>query len=146
MGLKDGKALRVAVQTTEKVPVNYVLEVKNPGGHSSLPAKDNAIYRLAEGLVRLAKFEFPVQLNETTRAWLERAGALEELQVAADMKSTRRGGPTRVLSSGCRASPSTTRNCARPASRPCSKAATRSMLCRRPPARQSIAACCRVSR
>jgi acetylornithine deacetylase/succinyl-diaminopimelate desuccinylase-like protein len=93
VGLKDGKPLRVAVQTTEKVPVNYVLEVRNPGGHSSLPAKDNAIYRLAEGLVRLGKFEFPVQLNETTRAWLERAGTLEEPQVAADMKSIASGHP-----------------------------------------------------
>jgi acetylornithine deacetylase/succinyl-diaminopimelate desuccinylase-like protein len=93
VGLKDGKPLRVGVQTSEKVPANYVLEVKNPGGHSSLPAKDNAIYRLAEGLVRLGKFEFPVQLNETTRAWLERAGALEEPQVAADMKSIASGRP-----------------------------------------------------
>jgi acetylornithine deacetylase/succinyl-diaminopimelate desuccinylase-like protein len=93
VGLKDGKPLRVGVQTTEKVPANYVLEVKNPGGHSSLPAKDNAIYRLAEGLVRLGKFEFPVQLNETTRAWLERAGVLEEPQVAADMKSIASGRP-----------------------------------------------------
>jgi acetylornithine deacetylase/succinyl-diaminopimelate desuccinylase-like protein len=91
VGLKDGKPLRVGVQTTEKVPANYVLEVKNPGGHSSLPAKDNAIYRLAEGLVRLWKFDFPIQLNETTRAWLERAGALEEPQVAADMKSIASG-------------------------------------------------------
>ena len=93
VGLKDGKPLRVAVQTTEKVPVNYVLEVKNPGGHSSLPAKGNAIYRLAEGLVRLSKFDFPVQLNETTRAWLERAGALEEPQVASDMRSIASGRP-----------------------------------------------------
>jgi acetylornithine deacetylase/succinyl-diaminopimelate desuccinylase-like protein len=93
VGLKDGKPLRVGVQTSEKVPVNYVLEVKNPGGHSAVPAKDNAIYRLAEGLVRLAKFEFPVRLNDTTRAWLERAGALEEPQVAADMKSIATGRP-----------------------------------------------------
>jgi acetylornithine deacetylase/succinyl-diaminopimelate desuccinylase-like protein len=93
VGLKDGKPLRVAIQTNEKVPVNYVLEVKNRGGHSSLPAKDNAIYRLAEGLVRLSKFDFPVQLNETTRAWLERAGALEEAQVALDMRSIASGRP-----------------------------------------------------
>lgn len=93
VGLKDGKPLRVAVQTSEKVPANYVLEVKNAGGHSSLPAKDNAIYRLAEGLVRLSKFDFPVQLNETARAWLEGAGALEEPQVAADMKSIASGPP-----------------------------------------------------
>ena len=42
VGLKDGKPLRVGVQTSEKVPVNFLLEAKNPGGHSSLPTRDNA--------------------------------------------------------------------------------------------------------
>jgi len=87
VGLKDGKPLRVGLQTSEKIPVNFLLEAKNPGGHSSLPTRDNAIYRLAAGLVRLSRFDFPVQLNETTRAWLERAAPLEEAQVAADMKA-----------------------------------------------------------
>src|SRR5437867_1009508 len=50
VGLKNGKPLRHGLQTAEKVPVNYRLEVKNAGGHSSLPVKDNAIYRLSEGL------------------------------------------------------------------------------------------------
>src|SRR5204862_6632981 len=53
-GMRDGKALRVGIQTSEKVYVSYRLEVKNPGGHSSVPSKDNAIYRLADGLARLA--------------------------------------------------------------------------------------------
>ena len=93
VGLKNGKPLRNGVQTSEKVPVNYRLEVKNAGGHSSLPSKDNAIYRLAEGLARLSKFDFPVKLNETTRAWLERASKLEEAQVAADMMSVASAQP-----------------------------------------------------
>src|SRR5258706_5436863 len=58
-GLKNGKALRNSVQTSEKVPVNYTLEVTNSGGHSSLPRKDNAIYRLADGLRRLSSYDFP---------------------------------------------------------------------------------------
>ena len=93
VGTKKGKALRNSLQTSEKVPVNYRLEVKNPGGHSSLPTRDNAIYRLAEGLARLAKFEFPVTLNETTRAWLERAAPLEEAQVGADMRAVASARP-----------------------------------------------------
>jgi acetylornithine deacetylase/succinyl-diaminopimelate desuccinylase-like protein len=92
VGLKDGKPSRIAVQTSEKVPANFLLEVKNPGGHSSLPARDNAIYRLAAGLVRLSQFDFPVQLNETTRAWLERAAAFEEAAVAKDMRAVANGG------------------------------------------------------
>jgi len=91
VGLKGGKALRVGVQTSEKVPVNFLLEAKNPGGHSSLPTRENAIYRLAAGLVRLGKFEFPVQLNETTRAWLERAAPLEDAQTASDMRAVAAG-------------------------------------------------------
>jgi acetylornithine deacetylase/succinyl-diaminopimelate desuccinylase-like protein len=57
--------------------------VKDPGGHSALPRRDNPIYRLAQGLERLAKFDFPVSLNAVTRAYLERAVATEDANVAA---------------------------------------------------------------
>src|SRR5438067_8228725 len=69
VGLKNGKPIRNGVQTSEKNYVDYALEVKNAGGHSSVPRKDNAIYRLAEGLARLGKYDFPIKLNDTTRAW-----------------------------------------------------------------------------
>ena len=59
----------------------------NSGGHSSLPRKDNAIYRLADGLSRLAKFDFPLHLNDTTRGFFERSAQLESGQLAADMKA-----------------------------------------------------------
>ena len=87
VGLKNGKPLRNTLQTSEKVSFSYRLEVKNRGGHSALPSKDNAIYHLAEGLARLAQFDFPVKLNETTRAFLERSAALEEAQMGADMRA-----------------------------------------------------------
>jgi acetylornithine deacetylase/succinyl-diaminopimelate desuccinylase-like protein len=91
VGLKNGKALRNNIQTSEKVPVNYSLEVDNSGGHSSLPRKDNAIYQLAEGLGRLSRYDFPVKLNETTRAWLERAAAQEDPRLGAAMNSVASG-------------------------------------------------------
>lgn len=91
VGVKNGKPLRNGLQTSEKVPANYRLEVKNPGGHSSLPRRDNAIYRLAEGLARLAKYEFPVKLNETTRLWFERSAGTEAPQTAADMRALASG-------------------------------------------------------
>lgn len=84
---KGGKPYMNRIQTSEKVSVTYRLEVKNPGGHSSLPARDNAIYHLADALGRLAKFDFPVKLNETTRAYFERMSTLEQGQLAADMKA-----------------------------------------------------------
>ena len=85
--VEKGKRLRYNVQTSEKSSLTYRLEVKNPGGHSSQPVRDNAIYHLAEGLARLARFEFPVKLNETTRTFLERMSARETGQVAVDMKA-----------------------------------------------------------
>jgi acetylornithine deacetylase/succinyl-diaminopimelate desuccinylase-like protein len=87
VGLKDGKPIRNSVQTSEKVSLSYQLEVKNKGGHSSVPSRDNAIYRLAEGLVRLSKFSFPLKLNETTRAYFERTAQFEGEQTAADMRT-----------------------------------------------------------
>ena len=83
VNLKDGKAVRVNIQTSEKVPVTFQLEVTNTGGHSSVPRKDNAIYRLAEGLVRLSKFEFPLHLNDTTRAWFSRTAQFESEPTAS---------------------------------------------------------------
>ena len=94
VGTRKDKVLRNSLQTSEKVYVNFRLEVKNSGGHSSVPSKDNAIYHLAEGLSRLAKFEFPLTLNETTRAWLLKAGPLEDVQTAADMKSVASAVPS----------------------------------------------------
>ena len=87
IGLKDGKPLRASVQTSEKVYQSYLLEVKNRGGHSSLPDKDNAIYRLADGLARLARFDFPLKLNETTRAFFQRSAAFDDAATAADMRA-----------------------------------------------------------
>jgi acetylornithine deacetylase/succinyl-diaminopimelate desuccinylase-like protein len=87
VGLKNGKPIRNSVQTSEKVSLTYTLEVKNRGGHSSVPRRDNAIYRLAEGLTRLSKFSFPFKLNETTRAYFERTAELESDQTAADIRS-----------------------------------------------------------
>jgi acetylornithine deacetylase/succinyl-diaminopimelate desuccinylase-like protein len=70
--IEKGQRVRYTVQTSEKASVTFRLEVTDRGGHSSQPTRENAIYRLAEGLTRLARFEFPIKLNETTRAFLER--------------------------------------------------------------------------
>jgi acetylornithine deacetylase/succinyl-diaminopimelate desuccinylase-like protein len=86
--IKDGKRIARTVQSSEKVYIDFQLEVRSAGGHSSLPTRDNAIYRLAEGLSRLAKFDFPVGLNETTKAYFSRMAAIEKNPaMAADMKA-----------------------------------------------------------
>ncbi len=63
-----GKHASNYVQTAEKVYQSYTLEVTNPGGHSSRPRADNAIYQLAHALTRIEAHQFPFSLNETTRA------------------------------------------------------------------------------
>src|SRR6267154_1180693 len=87
VGLKNGKPIRNGVQTSEKVTLFYRLEALNKGGHSSVPSPDNAIYHLAEGLAKLAKFSFPLNLNTTTRLYFERAAELETPQTAADIRA-----------------------------------------------------------
>ncbi len=82
-----GKKIYGAVQASEKVYVDFQFEVKNPGGHSSRPTPDNAIYHLSEGLARLAKFNFPAELNEITRSMLEKSADIEGGPHAADMKA-----------------------------------------------------------
>jgi acetylornithine deacetylase/succinyl-diaminopimelate desuccinylase-like protein len=88
-----GKKIYGAVQASEKVYVDFQFEVKNPGGHSSRPTRDNAIYHLAEGLARLAKFSFPPQLNEITRSMLEKSAAIEGGPLAAEMKAAAKAPP-----------------------------------------------------
>jgi acetylornithine deacetylase/succinyl-diaminopimelate desuccinylase-like protein len=84
---KKGKRLLLGMQTSEKNYVDFRLEVKSNGGHSSRPVKDNAIYHLSQGLARLADFDFPVSLNETTRGYFERTAALESPATAADFRA-----------------------------------------------------------
>ncbi len=86
--MRKGKYLTNEVQASEKVYQDFRLEVKNAGGHSSLPVKDNAIYHLAAALARLQVHEFPVALNEVTRSYFERSAAVEsDPKVAADMRA-----------------------------------------------------------
>ncbi len=65
----QGKPVSLSFQAGEKVYQDFVLETRNPGGHSSRPRPDNAIYDLANGLAALGKSDFPVQLSDTTRAY-----------------------------------------------------------------------------
>lgn len=84
---KEGKPVRHGIQAGEKIYQSFQLEVTNPGGHSSAPFKDNAIYHLADGLSRLGQFSFPFKLSPVTRAFYERMSKVEKGQVAEDMKA-----------------------------------------------------------
>ena len=84
---RNGRPVLHRVGASEKVYIDFRLEVTDPGGHSSQPRKDNPIYHLSEGLARLGKFDFPVQLNEVTRAYFQRMAEVEGGPVGADMRA-----------------------------------------------------------
>ena len=80
--IKKGKKLLNELQFAEKGFLSFELEVKNRGGHSSLPEKENAIYRLARGLTRLSEFNFPVMLDAGTRTFFEAVAVRQPPDVA----------------------------------------------------------------
>lgn len=85
--LRNGKPFLNSVQAAEKVPVNFTLTAVNRGGHSSVPRPDNAIYELAQGLVKLENFKFPVQLNDVSSAFFKGTAALEAPATANAMRA-----------------------------------------------------------
>jgi acetylornithine deacetylase/succinyl-diaminopimelate desuccinylase-like protein len=85
--LADGdRPVVMTLQAAEKVYQTFRLEVTNPGGHSSIPRKDNAIYQLAAALARVESFTFPVRLTEVSRMFFARRAAVETDARAADMR------------------------------------------------------------
>jgi acetylornithine deacetylase/succinyl-diaminopimelate desuccinylase-like protein len=91
--IKAGRRIANTVQASEKVYQSFRLEVKNPGGHSSLPVPENAIYRLAEGLVRFSRYRFPVRLNDVTRLFFERSAATVPEPEGSDRRAVARNPP-----------------------------------------------------
>ena len=89
----NGKRLMRPVQASEKVYVTFGLTVHNPGGHSSLPTKDNAIYRLAAALGHVGAYEFPARLTEVTRNYFQMMASLEHGPLAPDMAAVARPAP-----------------------------------------------------
>ncbi|HEU5335780.1 MAG TPA: M20/M25/M40 family metallo-hydrolase [Terriglobales bacterium] len=83
----NGKPLFISMDGSEKLYGDYQLKATNPGGHSSLPEPDNAIYHVTDALARLQKFQFPFELNAVTRGYFERMATIEHGQRAADMKA-----------------------------------------------------------
>jgi acetylornithine deacetylase/succinyl-diaminopimelate desuccinylase-like protein len=91
--IQGGQRLGYGVQTSEKTYVTYQMETTSPGGHSSRPEPDNAIYRLAEGLVRLEKLEFPLHMNDTTRGYFKAQASRQTGQLRDDMLAVSRPDP-----------------------------------------------------
>jgi acetylornithine deacetylase/succinyl-diaminopimelate desuccinylase-like protein len=88
-----GKPVSLGVEATEKLYADFRLTVTNPGGHSSLPTKDNAIYHLAAALGKLQAYKFPMELNSVTRGYFQAMAKLETGQKAADLRAVLKTPP-----------------------------------------------------
>ncbi|MGH9675358.1 MAG: M20/M25/M40 family metallo-hydrolase, partial [Bryobacteraceae bacterium] len=80
---RDGRISRMTVGTTEKVPARARLLVRGTAGHGSVPLADNAIARLAQAVTRVAAWQTPMRLNDTTRAYFERLATISTPEQAA---------------------------------------------------------------
>jgi acetylornithine deacetylase/succinyl-diaminopimelate desuccinylase-like protein len=87
-GRLDEKGHRDALsfEGAEKFPQDFLVETTNPGGHSSQPVPDNALYEMGAALVKLSQYEFPVQFNDTTRAYFSRMAGIVGGETGAAMK------------------------------------------------------------
>jgi acetylornithine deacetylase/succinyl-diaminopimelate desuccinylase-like protein len=103
--MQHGRRLRNPVQTSEKIYATYRMEVTGPGGHSSLPGRDNTIYTLARGLDRLSRFAFPVRLTETTRGFFSRLARQEGGEVGHDLAAVAGATPDSAAAERLSATP-----------------------------------------
>ncbi|MGD0732582.1 MAG: M20/M25/M40 family metallo-hydrolase [Terracidiphilus sp.] len=85
--LDHGRAVVADVEATEKVYSDFQVTAVNPGGHSSRPRPDNAIYELTTALNKLAAYTFPFEMNEVTRTYFANLAKQETGQSAADMRA-----------------------------------------------------------
>jgi acetylornithine deacetylase/succinyl-diaminopimelate desuccinylase-like protein len=81
----NGKRLDFSVETVQKTYMTFRMETSNRGGHSSEPRPDNAIYQLADGLVKLSQYQFPYKTNATTRAYFQTIAATASGQKRSDL-------------------------------------------------------------
>ncbi len=72
----NGKLLVQTVQVGEKAYQDFTLTVTNPGGHSSAPIRDNAIYAMSDAVLKVRDYTFPLQFNDTTRTFFTKAAPL----------------------------------------------------------------------
>jgi acetylornithine deacetylase/succinyl-diaminopimelate desuccinylase-like protein len=89
---ETGKPIALNIEAGEKFPQDYRLEVTNAGGHSSRPSKDNAIYHLAGGLVRISQYDFPLEYTDATKTFLAKMGPLVGGDMGAAMTALARDG------------------------------------------------------
>jgi acetylornithine deacetylase/succinyl-diaminopimelate desuccinylase-like protein len=88
-----GQRVLAGLQASEKVYADFQFEATNPGGHSSIPGPENAIYELAAALSRLERFSFPVHINDITRTYFLQSASLTTGPLSADLREAAQQPP-----------------------------------------------------
>lgn len=91
--LEGDRRIYLGIQAGEKVYQDFTVTVTNPGGHSSRPVKDNAIYHLAGGLSRLGAYDFPIHINQATRLHFEKMNGIVGGELGQAMKAAAGNNP-----------------------------------------------------
>ena len=84
---QGGKVMVQTLQVGEKAYQDFTLTATNPGGHSSQPVRDNAIYDLSAALLKVGAYEFPVEFNDVTRAFFTKSGKQRGGEVGQAMQA-----------------------------------------------------------
>jgi acetylornithine deacetylase/succinyl-diaminopimelate desuccinylase-like protein len=85
--MQDGTRIANSIQTAEKIFQSFKLTATNPGGHSSIPRRDNAIYDLSEALLKIRDYEFPLIFNDVMRLGFERLAEISPGQLGQDLNA-----------------------------------------------------------
>lgn len=80
---EGGKVKFAAVQTLEKIPRAIAVKATGVAGHGSIPLKSNSIARLSAAVAKIADWQAPLKLNETTAAYFERLAGISSPEDAA---------------------------------------------------------------
>jgi acetylornithine deacetylase/succinyl-diaminopimelate desuccinylase-like protein len=104
-GLRANQRIYYGIQTSAKRYVTFQLETTGKSGHTAIPQPDNAIYKLAIGLARLSTLQFPIEFNDTTRAYFARTAAMETGQTQLDMMAVSRSQPDMLAAQRLAANP-----------------------------------------
>ena len=102
--IAGGKKISNDIQVSEKYVINFRWEVRNKGGHSSMPVANNAIYHLAAALDRLSKFGFPLKTNEVTRRYFQAMSKIDAGPARNDLVALG-GGSVEAMRRVAQASP-----------------------------------------
>jgi acetylornithine deacetylase/succinyl-diaminopimelate desuccinylase-like protein len=82
-----GTVIQQSLHVGEKFAINYQIVATNPGGHSSIPIRDNAIYEMADAVLKVRDYEFPLMLSDTTKAYFGKLGASRTDAMGAAMRT-----------------------------------------------------------